>query len=98
MGGILTEVPCHNQYVWQPKRALAGRQKEQILDFIFVAVVLFVLVIMGTRTRRLLKRLEKEQPKNPRDLIVVKLTTSGEPVPAPPVKPISPWFKCVKWT
>jgi hypothetical protein len=42
------------------------------LDFIFVAAVLFVLLVLAMRTRRLLKRLEKEVPKELRNAIVIK--------------------------
>jgi Na+-transporting methylmalonyl-CoA/oxaloacetate decarboxylase gamma subunit len=42
------------------------------VDFIFVFIVLFILMILATRTRRLLKRLEKEEPKNKRDTIIIR--------------------------
>ena len=53
------------------------------MDFIFVFVVLFILMVLATRTRRLMKRLEKEEPKNKRDMIVVRHSLDQNQAPQP---------------
>jgi hypothetical protein len=50
--------------------------KEQILDYIFVAVILFIALVMQLRKRRLFMRLQKEEPKELREVIIIKVSLS----------------------
>jgi hypothetical protein len=46
------------------------------LQYIFVTVILFIALVMQLRKRRLFMRLQKEEPKELREVIVIKVSLS----------------------